>query len=92
MSDLARDYFAIEDVLRRTREQRESVRGKDTPFRVEFRYRRGTRSYQYFEDQAAALNASDRKPGYGPTGRGYIEHPLSQVIQFRGSRGGWRKL
>lgn len=91
MSQIAKDYFAVEDVLQSARQQRESVRGKDTPFRVEFRYRRGTKSYQYFEDRATAAIASGRKPGYGPTGRAYIEHPLSQAVQVRGLRGGWKK-
>lgn len=87
---IANDYFAVEDVIQQSQRQRNSVRGKDTPFRVEFRYRQGARSYQYFEDINSASAASDRKAGYGPTGRAHIEHPLSQVIQLRGPRGGWK--
>lgn len=92
MSDISKDYFAVEEVIQSSRQQYESVRGKDTPFRVEFRYRRSSRSYQYFEDMVSARKASDRRAGYGPTGRAYVEHPLSQVIQVRGPRGGWKRL
>ena len=92
LSDVAREYFAVEDVIQQSMRQRESVRGKDTSIRVEFRYRHGTKCWRYFEDLAAAMNASDRKAGYGPTGRAYVERPLSQQVQVRGPRGGWKKL
>lgn len=84
------DYFAVESVIQASRQQQDSVHVKDTPFRVEFRYRHGMKRWRYFEDRQTAESASDRKAGYGPTGRAYVEHPLSQVIQVRGPRGGWR--
>ena len=87
---MSRDYFAVEDALRSEREQRESVRGKDTPFRVEFRFRHGTRHYQYFTNYELCLTATSSAPSYGPTGRAHIERPTSQQIQERGPRGGWR--
>ena len=89
MSETCKDYFAVEEVIQEGHRQLESVKGKDTPFRVEFRYRRGRKSWQYFEDLESARKASDRKAGYSPTGWATIEHPLSQVIQVRGPRGGW---
>jgi len=90
MSELT-DYFAVEDVLRNHREQRERVRGKDTPFRVEFRYPQGTRHYQYFEDFESASRATDRAPSYNIFGHAVIRRPTSQQIQVRGPRGGWKK-
>lgn len=88
--ELARDFRRVEDVLVHRQEQRESVALKDTPVRVEFRFRRGTRRYQYFCDLESAKNARDWLATYGPTGRAVIESPLSQQIQVRGPRGGWK--
>ena len=88
--DLLRDFRKLEDIFAHAREQRESVAGKDTPFRVEFRYRGGTRHYQYFTDVKSAKNARDRSCRYGTTGRVMIEEPLSQQIQVRGPRCGWK--
>lgn len=90
MTPEMKEYFAVEDVLRHSREQRESVKGKDTPFRVEFRYRRRMRHYQYFICREDAEMSTDLSAGYGPTGHAHIENPLSRVIQERGPRGGWR--
>jgi hypothetical protein len=90
MSTIARDFFTVEAVIQRDREQRESVKGRETPFRVEFRFRQGTRHYQYFENMETAMQANSAIASYGFTGRARIEHPLSQVIQVRGPRGGWR--
>lgn len=88
--ELARDFRRVEDVLVHRQEQRESVALKDTPVRVEFRFRRGTRHYQYFSDMESARNARDHSATYGPTGRVVIESPSSQQIQTRGTRGGWK--
>lgn len=85
------DFFAVEEVLQHRREQADSVKGKETPFRVQFRYSGSTRSYQYFTDTDSAGHATDRRASYGPTGRAHIDHPLSQQIQARGPRGGWSK-
>ena len=89
---IGNDYFVVEEVIQERSRQLESVRGKNTPFRVEFRYRRGTKSWRYFEDIESAKLATDRRAGYGVTGHAYIEHPLSQVIQLRGPSGGWKPL
>lgn len=80
---------SIEFELRKRTEQAEGVRGKDTPYRVEFRYRGGTKHWQYFASVVDAANAEDSQCSYGPTGRAIIQRPSSQVIQVRGPRGGW---
>lgn len=81
----------IENELCKRRTQAESVRGKETPFRVEFRYRGGTKRYQYFLTREDAVKAEDSFCTYSLTGRAIIEHPSSQVLQFQGPRGGWSK-
>jgi hypothetical protein len=78
----------IENELRKRRDQAESVRGKETPFRVEFRYRGGTKHWQYFSNRADATRAEDSLCTY-LIESAIIERPSSQVIQFRGPRGGW---
>ncbi len=85
------DFYAVENALRKSREQRDSVKGKDTPYRVEFRYRGGTRHYQYFADFQSAKTAEDVSIRYGPY-RPVFERPNSSQIQKRGPRGGWGKL
>lgn len=84
-------YFAIEDELQKRKEQRESVKGKETPFRVEFRYPHGTRHYQYFCTLEDAENAEDSQCGYSPFGHAVITHPTSRQVQVQGPRGGWKK-
>jgi hypothetical protein len=86
------DFQSIESELNLRRVQADSVHGKDTPYRVEFRYRGGTKHWQYFEGVVDASNANDSQCSYGPTGRAIIQRPSSQVIQVRGPRGGWTKL
>lgn len=90
-SQISDDFFAVEAVLKARREQEESVAGKNTPFRVEFRYSHGTKHWQYFETLAAAMTAEDARASYGPTGRAVIESPRSKQIQVRGPRGGWNR-
>ena len=85
-------YLRIAEVLQRKRDQSISVQGKSTPFRVEFRFRGGTKHYQYFEDRKTAENASDCMVYYRPNGMGVIEKPLSQQIQVMGPRKGWKPL
>jgi hypothetical protein len=85
------DYNAIEGQLYKRRLQAKSVCDKDTPYRVEFRYRGGTKHWQYFANVVAAANAEDFQCSYGPTGRAIIQRPSSQAIQIRGPRGGWSK-
>ena len=84
-------YLSIEEELHKRRAQAEGVRGKDTPFRVEFRYRGRTKHWQYFTTLQDAEKAEDSSCFYGPTGRPWIERPSSQVIQVRGPRGGWSR-
>lgn len=83
--------YQIETELQRRQAQADSVRGKDTPFRVEFRYPQGTRHWQYFTSAEDATQAEDSICGYGLTGRPFIRQPRSRQIQVRGPRGGWRK-
>jgi len=85
------DYQAIEAELQRRREQADSVRGKRTPYRVEFRYPGGTKHWRYFEALEDTAGAEDSICGYGPTGQGFIRKPLSQQVQVQGPCGGWKK-
>jgi hypothetical protein len=85
-------FMAIENEMQRQREQRESVKDKDTPFRVEYRFKTGTTHWQYYETYEDALNAEPSKRcWYDPIGRASIEYPSSQQIQKRGPRGGWSR-
>ena len=84
-------YLSIEEELHKRRAQAEGVRVKDTPFRVEFRYRGRTKHWQYFTTLQDAEKAEDSSCFYTPTGRPWIERPSSQVIQVRGPRGGWSR-
>ena len=82
----------IEAELQRRQRQADSVRGKDTLYRVEFRYPMGTKHWQYFVSRLDADRAEDSMCGYDAKGRGFIRRPLSQRIEVRGPRGGWRKV
>lgn len=82
----------IDAELRRRQIQVDSVRGKETPYRVEFRYPQGTKHWQYFVSQEDAADAEDSICGYDYRGSGFIRRPLSRQIQVRGPRGGWRKI
>lgn len=85
-------FFAIEDEMQRQREQRESVKGKATPFRVEYRFKGGSLHWAYFTSYEDALNARDvRKCRYNIWGNPVIEWPTSRQIQAKGKRGGWSK-
>ncbi|HXF12255.1 MAG TPA: hypothetical protein VN517_03820 [Terriglobales bacterium] len=69
-----------------------SAKEKDTvklPYRVEFRFRRGTRHYEYFGSMDDANKASYTRRFYTPLGHPSIEFPLSQQTQQRGPRNGW---
>jgi hypothetical protein len=85
-------YQRIESEIQKRREQAESVRGKDTPFRVMFCYEGGTRHYQYFVNEQDAAAAEDSMCLYGPTGNPIIREPRDQQMQMRGPRGGWKRL
>lgn len=80
-------FYRIEEELQRRRDQCESVKGKDTPFRVEFRFKGGSKAYEYFETLEQAVNADDHLALHGYPGG--IEYPSSRQIQKRGPRGGW---
>lgn len=82
-------FFEAEAELQRIRAQRDSVRGKDTPYRVEFRYRGGIKHWQYFTGLEDASKASDSLIRCSISGREYLESPRRQQIQIRGPRGGW---
>lgn len=84
-------FLSIEDELQKRREQQESVKGKETPFRVVFRFKGGSSHYQYFETYEATLTAEDSICRYSPWGHAIIERPTSRQIQIRGPRGGWKK-
>lgn len=84
-------YLAIEKEMQKRREQADSVRGKDKPFRVEFRYKGGSKHWQYFANYTDCLNAEDSKCSYSIYGHARIEHPYFSEIQVRGKRGGYSK-
>lgn len=85
-------FQAIEGELQRRREQYEDNKGKDTPFRVEYRFRRGSKAWEYFLSYEDAIKAPPHKScRYGPFGNAIIEYPTSQQIQIRGVCGGWAK-
>lgn len=84
-------YQAIEAELQQRRAQYAGVKGKDTPYRVEFRYSGRTKHWQYFTNLEDCASAKDSQCGYTTMGNGYVAHPLSQQTQVRGLRGGWRK-
>jgi hypothetical protein len=88
MDTLDRGFFAIEAEIEKRRIQLDSVHGKDTSVRVEFRYPRGTIHYQYFTSIEDASKAQDTRCTYRGL-RAVIEKPRSQRIQVRGPRGGW---
>ena len=88
---MSNGYFEIESELQKRREQSESVKGKETPYRVEFRYPRGTMHYQYFTCYNDCLSADDSMCKYNIYGSGLVVRPSSKQIQVRGPRGGWRK-
>ena len=85
-------FQTIEAELQKRRAQSESVRGKDTPYRVEFRYSGGTRHWQYFATARDAKCADDSLCTYGPMGNAIIQQPSSCVVQVRAPRGGWKKF
>ena len=87
-----RGFMAIESEMQKRRDQAESVRGKLTPYRVEFRYPGGTKHWQYFVSEQDAAKAEDSMCTYGPMGNAIITRPSSQVIQICGPRGGWKAV
>lgn len=89
MSTYLDTYLDIDHELSLRREQRESVKGKDTPFCVEFRYAGGTTHRQYFATLKDARKAKDSSCTYGVYGNPVTRRPRSQKILVKGPRGGW---
>jgi len=90
--EIADGFRSIESELRKRREQADSVRGKDTPFRVVFSYEGGTKHYQYFLTADDAMKAQDSMCLYGPTGNPIIRLPRTRHLEVRGPRGGWNRI
>lgn len=85
-------FLAIEAELQRRREQTDSVRGKDTPFRVAYSFRGQSWHYVYFTSLEDARNAeAPTRCSYNIMGSAILEQPSSRRIEIRGPRGGWRK-
>ena len=85
-------YFAIEREMQKQQEHYDSIKGKDTPFRVEFRFKKGYLRWLYFATLEEAKGAeSPKKCSYNIWGCAVIESPSSRQIQIRGPRGGWKK-
>jgi len=75
------------------REQWNSVRGKNPQYRVEYRFKHGTKHYMYFLTQKEAEEFVYVAVNYPPVGLlPYKTYPLSKQIQQKGPRGGWRKV
>lgn len=90
---IKQDYFRIEEILQKRREQMESVMGKKTPFRVEYRFGHGDKRYQYFETLEDAKAGNDHIIcGYSIFGNAWVKSPISKQIQVKGPRGGWKKF
>lgn len=85
-------FLQTENELTKRRKQAEGVKGKDTPYRVEFRYPEGTKHWQYFQTISDARKAEDSLCTYNIYGKGVVKKPISQQTQVRGIRGGWSKL
>lgn len=85
------EFSAIQTEMARQQRQRELIKGKRPSFRVEFRFRRGTRHWEYYETYQECLTAPDSKVCGYSFGGSFIEHPSSRQIQKRGPRGGWSK-
>jgi hypothetical protein len=85
-------YMLIEHELEKRRKQIDSVRGIETPFRVEFRFPGGTKHFQYFANLPDAQFAEDSSCSYSPNGKAIIQRPISSQIQKRGPWGGWKKV
>jgi hypothetical protein len=84
-------FYDIENEMARQRNQLESVKGKATPYRVEFRFK-GSVQWVYFATVEEAQNAPDTlRCRYSVWGNPYTEYPSSRQIQVRGARGGWNK-
>lgn len=87
------NFFAIEKEMQRRKEQREKFsKLGEMPFRVEFRYRGGSKAWEYYPSYEEAENAEAQvKCRYNIYGSAVIERPSSRQLQVKGPRGGWRK-
>lgn len=83
--------YDINEEMERRRAQRESVKDKDTPFRVKFTTQVGW-AFEYYETYEDAKKADDyicfpNNPFGGMSGH----RPKHKLVEVRGSRGGWSK-
>lgn len=88
--DPYKGYMAIESELQKRKEQPHPKK-EDIKFRVEFRYKRGTKHWSYFTSYEEAQKAKDTKLSYNVWGHAVIERPYHSQIQMQGKRGGWKK-
>lgn len=82
-------FLQIENVRQHQKQQMDSVKGKDCPYRVEFRFSGGTKHWQYFQTLADTQDAWGASCRYSIFGQAIVEWPLSIQLQIRGPRGGW---
>mgnify|MGYP003421808762 len=92
MSEMTEGFMAIESELQKRRRHEEVMKGKTTEYRVEFRFRRGSKRWMYFEKLEDCKNATSKRCSYNIFGSPLIESPTSKQIQKMGPRGGWRKI
>lgn len=86
-------FFKTNEELERRKSQRETHRVENPQFRVEFRFKRGTKAWEYYATYEECVNAEDHKRcGYNIFGSPFVEYPSSRQIQQKGKRGGWSKL
>ena len=90
IGDPVRGYMAIEAELQK-RQKHVHPKKEDIKFRVEFRYKKGTKHWSYFSSYKEAATAEDTKLRYSIWGDAIIERPTSRQIQVQGKRGGWAK-
>ena len=89
--DTAEGYFAIEAEMKKKLEQRAGVKSSECSFRVEYRYPKGTKHWQYFMTYEDALAAQDSSCRYSIYGHAIVERPTSTQVQVGGQRDGWSK-
>ncbi len=86
-----RAHARLSEAIRDLEKQRDTVRGKKTPFRMEYRFPQGTRHYLYFRTKKSAEGFRYVQPDYTLFAQPILRYPLSQQLQAEGPRGGWRK-
>ena len=92
MDEMLKEHNEVVKERQRQQNHLESVRGKHTPYRMEYRFGGSIRHYEYFltpEDARNFLYKRVRYPLIGLTP--YLEWPSSWQLQKLGPRGGWSK-